>query len=50
MQEGDTGGAMKVLEKALALNPELPRANYFYAEVCEQKASTMKRSPDCKAC
>ena len=30
-QEGDTGGAMKVLDKALAMKPDLPRANYFYA-------------------
>src|SRR5437762_4015720 len=30
-QEGDTAGAFKVLDKALALKPDLPRANYFYA-------------------
>jgi len=30
-QEGDTAGAFTVLDKALSLKPELPRANYFYA-------------------
>ena len=30
-QEGDTAGAFKVLDKALALKPGLARANYFYA-------------------
>jgi tetratricopeptide (TPR) repeat protein len=30
-QEGDTGGALKVLDTALALKPNLARANYFYA-------------------
>jgi Flp pilus assembly protein TadD len=30
-QEGDTGGAFKVLDKALSLKPNLARANYFYA-------------------
>jgi TolA-binding protein len=30
-QEGDTAGAFAVLDKALAMKPELARANYFYA-------------------
>jgi Flp pilus assembly protein TadD len=30
-QEGDTAGAFTVLDKALSLKPNLPRANYFYA-------------------
>jgi tetratricopeptide (TPR) repeat protein len=30
-QEGDTAEAIKVLDKALAMKPELARANYFYA-------------------
>jgi len=30
-QEGDTAGAFTVLDKALALKPNLARANYFYA-------------------
>jgi Flp pilus assembly protein TadD len=30
-QEGNTADAIKVLDKALALKPELARANYFYA-------------------
>ncbi len=30
-QEGDTAAAIKVLDKALALKPNLARANYFYA-------------------
>jgi len=30
VQEGDTSGARQVLEKALALNPNLARANFFY--------------------
>jgi Flp pilus assembly protein TadD len=30
-QEGDTSEAIKVLDKALAMKPELARANYFYA-------------------
>jgi Flp pilus assembly protein TadD len=33
VQEGDTGGARVVLEKALALKPDLARANFFYARV-----------------
>jgi Flp pilus assembly protein TadD len=30
-QEGDTATAVKVLDKALSLKPDLARANYFYA-------------------
>jgi Flp pilus assembly protein TadD len=30
-QEGDTAGAYQVLDKALAIKPDLARANYFYA-------------------
>jgi tetratricopeptide (TPR) repeat protein len=30
VQEGDTAGARQVLEKALALKPDLARANFFY--------------------
>jgi Flp pilus assembly protein TadD len=30
-QEGDTAGAITVLDKALSLKPDLARANYFYA-------------------
>jgi len=30
-QEGDTAEAIKVLDKALAMKPDLARANYFYA-------------------
>jgi Flp pilus assembly protein TadD len=30
-QEGNTADAIKVLDKALAMKPELARANYFYA-------------------
>ena len=30
-QEGDTTGAIQVLDKALSLKPGLARANYFYA-------------------
>ena len=33
VQEGDMGRARVVLEKALALNPDLARANFFYAKV-----------------
>jgi Tfp pilus assembly protein PilF len=33
VQEGDMERARTVLEKALALNPDLARANYFYARV-----------------
>jgi Flp pilus assembly protein TadD len=31
VQEGDTSGARQILEKALALSPNLARANFFYA-------------------
>jgi tetratricopeptide (TPR) repeat protein len=33
LQEGDIAGARVVLEKALALNPQLARARFFYARV-----------------
>jgi tetratricopeptide (TPR) repeat protein len=33
VQEGDMEGAREVLKKALALKPDLPRANFFYARV-----------------
>jgi Flp pilus assembly protein TadD len=36
-QEGDTAGAMQVLDKALALKPGLARANYFYARVLKEE-------------
>jgi tetratricopeptide (TPR) repeat protein len=35
-QEGDNAGALQVLDKALALKPGLPRANYFYARVLKE--------------
>src|SRR5260370_12984210 len=33
VQEGDTGGARIVLEKAPALHPRLAPANFFYARI-----------------
>ena len=33
VQEGDTAGARKVLEKSLAIDPKLARTNFFYARV-----------------
>jgi tetratricopeptide (TPR) repeat protein len=36
VQEGDTGSARIVLEKALALKPGLARANFFYARILKE--------------
>ena len=50
VQEGNIDGARQVLEKALALAPDLARANYFYSRVLkadgdlEGSASTCRRS------
>jgi len=32
VQEGDTAGAQRVLEKSLAIDPKLARTNFFYAK------------------
>ena len=37
VQEGDTEGAQVVLLKALALKPDLARANFFYARVLKEE-------------
>jgi tetratricopeptide (TPR) repeat protein len=37
VQEGNTEGALEVLEKALALKPGLARANFFYARVLKEE-------------
>ena len=37
VQEGDTAGAQKVLDKALAIAPKLARANFFYARVLREE-------------
>src|SRR5262249_6750141 len=37
VQEGDTAAARKVLEKALAVDPQLPRTNFFYARVLKDE-------------
>jgi len=37
VQEGSTTGAKEVLEKALALKPGLPRANFFFARVLKEE-------------
>ena len=37
VQEGNTEGAKTVLLKALALKPNLPRANFFYARVLKEE-------------
>jgi tetratricopeptide (TPR) repeat protein len=37
VQEGDTEGARKVLDKALAIAPKLARANFFYARVLREE-------------
>jgi tetratricopeptide (TPR) repeat protein len=39
VQEGDTGGARIVLEKALALKPGLARANFFYARILKDEGN-----------
>src|SRR5712692_10618270 len=36
VQEGDTAGARKVLEKALAIDPRLGRTNFFYARALKE--------------
>jgi tetratricopeptide (TPR) repeat protein len=36
VQEGDTAGARKVLEKALAIAPRLARTNFFYARALKE--------------
>jgi Tfp pilus assembly protein PilF len=36
VQEGDTAGARKVLEKSLAIDPKLARTNFFYAKVLRE--------------
>jgi len=36
VQEGDTAGARKVLEKSLAINPRLARTNFFYARALKE--------------
>ena len=38
LQEGDVVRARTVLDKALALNPDLARAHFFYAGSCGRKA------------
>jgi tetratricopeptide (TPR) repeat protein len=37
LQEGNLAAARQVLEKALALKPDLARANFFYAKVLRQQ-------------
>src|SRR5882672_3023004 len=37
LQEGDVSRARTVLEKALALSPDLPRAHFFYSGVLRQE-------------
>src|SRR5262249_39979415 len=37
VQEGDTGGARNVLEKALAIDPKLARTNFFYGRVLKEE-------------
>jgi Tfp pilus assembly protein PilF len=37
VQEGDTAGARKVLERALAIDPSLARTNFFYARVLKEE-------------
>jgi tetratricopeptide (TPR) repeat protein len=37
LQEGNLPAAQEVLEKALALKPDLARANFFYAKVLRQQ-------------
>jgi Flp pilus assembly protein TadD len=37
VQEGDTAGGRVVLEKALALKPDLARANFFYARILKEE-------------
>jgi len=37
VQEGDTAGARKVLEKSLALDASLGRTNFFYARVLKEE-------------
>ncbi len=37
VQEGDTAGARKVLEKSLAIAPTLGRTNFFYARVLKEE-------------
>jgi tetratricopeptide (TPR) repeat protein len=39
VQEGDTDGAKKVLDKALAIAPKLARANFFYARVLREEGN-----------
>ncbi len=36
LQEGDTAGARKVLEKSLAINAKLARTNFFYAKTLRE--------------
>jgi tetratricopeptide (TPR) repeat protein len=36
VQEGDTTGARKVLEKSLAIDPRLARTNFFYARALKE--------------
>ncbi len=36
VQEGDTAGARKVLEKSLAIDPRLARTNFFYARAIKE--------------
>jgi tetratricopeptide (TPR) repeat protein len=36
LQEGDTAGARKVLEKSLAINAKLGRTNFFYAKALRE--------------
>jgi tetratricopeptide (TPR) repeat protein len=36
VQEGDTAGARKVLEKSLAIDPRLARTNFFYARALKE--------------
>jgi tetratricopeptide (TPR) repeat protein len=37
VQEGDIQGGRVVLEKGLALSPDLPRANFFYARILKEE-------------
>jgi tetratricopeptide (TPR) repeat protein len=36
VQEGDTAGARKVLDKSLAIDPRLARTNFFYARALKE--------------
>jgi len=44
VQEGDTAGARKVLEKSLSINPRLARTNFFTRAPSRKMANTTTRS------